>query len=120
MNRRRALGSLGERKAARYLRRRGMHILDRNWRCPLGELDLVVRDQECVVFVEVRTSARKYAGGPLYTVGPHKRRKLQTLAQAWLRRHPTHSGPTRFDVIGITRLSWWRFEIEWVKNAFGA
>ena len=120
MDKRRALGLLGERKAARFLRRRGLRILTRNWRCALGELDIIALDGDVIVFVEVRSSSRGYAGGPVYTVGPRKQRKLVTLAQTWLRRHPSKGAPIRFDVIGMTRRSWWRFDVNWVKNAFEA
>jgi len=115
---RQALGRLGERKAARYLRRRGLRIVTRNWRCPIGEIDLIATDGDCLVFVEVRTSASGYAGGPAYTVGPHKRRKLIQLAQIWLRgaRHAPDS--IRFDVVAIVRRSWWRFELDWIQGAF--
>ena len=120
MNKRRALGRLGERKAARFLRRHGLKILQRNWRCALGEIDLVALDGDTVVFVEVRTSSRGFAGGPTFTVGPHKVRKLRTLGRAWLRRHSVEGKATRFDVIGVTRHSWRRFDIEWLRNAFQA
>ena len=120
MNRRRALGMLGERKAARFLRRHGLRILQRNWRCKMGELDIIARDGDILVFVEVRSSSRGYAGGPTYTVGPQKQRKIIALAQAWLLRHPELGGSVRFDVVGVTRRSWRRFELEWVKNAFQA
>ncbi len=120
MNKRRALGMLGERKAARFLKKHGLKILQRNWRCTLGELDLIALDRDTVVFVEVRTSSRGFAGGPTFTVGPHKVRKLRNLGRAWLRRHPGVGNATRFDVIGVTRHSWRRFDIDWVKNAFVA
>ena len=111
---------LGERKAARFLTRHGLRIIQRNWRCALGEIDLIALDGRTIVFVEVRTSSRGYAGGPTYTVGPRKVRKLVSLGQAWRLRHPQHRGEVRFDVIGVTRRSWWRFEFDWVKNAFEA
>jgi putative endonuclease len=117
---RRALGALGERKASRFLRRRGLRILQRNWRCKLGELDIIARDGTTLVFVEVRTSARRYAGGPAYTVGPHKRRKLRTLAQVWLGQSAGSPESVRFDVVAIIKRSWLRYEIDWIKNAFEA
>lgn len=120
MDKRHKLGRLGERRAARLLRRHGVRILERNWRCTIGEVDIIARDGITTVFVEVRSSARGYAGGPLYTVGARKQRKLITLAETWLRTHPMHRGSVRFDVIGVTKIAWNRYELDWVKNAFVA
>ena len=59
MNKRRALGILGERKAARFLGRNGLRILQRNWRCSVGEIDIIALDGDTIVFVEVRSSSRR-------------------------------------------------------------
>lgn len=117
MNRAR-LGRAGERRAARHLRRSGLRILARNWSCPAGELDILARDADQLVVVEVRTSRRGFAGGPAWTVGPHKRRRLARLAQYWLRAAKWQPAGVRFDVVAIRHLGLWRWDIDWRRNAF--
>lgn len=101
--RRAALGRWGEQLAAEHLAAQGMQVLDRNWRCPHGELDLVVRDVDgTVVFVEVKTRSGHGFGEPAEAVGRAKARKLRELACCWLRDHrPPGRSDLRFDVIGI-------------------
>jgi putative endonuclease len=80
----RELGSLAEQAAARYLRARGYRIRDRNWRCPLGEIDLVAEEGGAVVIIEVKSrSATEYAR-PEANVTLGKRRRLTALARAYL------------------------------------
>lgn len=100
-DRRRALGGFGEAAAAAHLMRRGMAIVARNWRCPLGEIDLVARDGGQVVVVEVR--ARRDGGvAPEETIGPAKARRLAALATAYLQASglPEHT-PWRIDVVAV-------------------
>ena len=100
----RALGAYGERLAARHLESVGMTVLDRNWRCREGELDLVARDRDgTVVFVEVKTRSTAAFGEPAEAVSWTKARRLRTLAGAWLREHPGDGAPLRFDVVSIVR-----------------
>ncbi|TNF30037.1 MAG: YraN family protein [Deltaproteobacteria bacterium] len=116
---RRALGRRGEARARRYLRRHGLRLVARNWRCELGELDVIARDGDTVVFVEVRTaSGDGFAGGPVYTVGPEKQRRLIRLARAWLRQSRWRPTAIRFDVVAVRRRGWWRWEIDWYRRAF--
>ncbi|MGM0574154.1 MAG: YraN family protein [Myxococcota bacterium] len=117
MNRRR-LGRAGERRAARYLRRRGLRIVERNWTCPHGELDLLARDGDQLVVVEVRTARTDFAGGPERTVGPDKRRRLARLARLWLARSRWRPASIRFDVVGVVRRGWLRWEVRWIPHAF--
>lgn len=124
---RRRLGRRGEAKAARYLARRGLRVLERNWRCPTGELDIIAREGDVLVIVEVRSASGRFAGGPERTVGPEKQRRLARLAQRYratmgaaARRRPGRWLPAsvRFDVVGVVRHGWWRWEVRWVRNAF--
>ena len=69
-DRRRALGEYGERLAARYLRDAGFTVLDRNWRCEVGEIDLVARLDDCLVVCEVKTRRHEDYGGPAAAVTP--------------------------------------------------
>jgi len=113
------LGRRGEARAARYLRRQGLRIVTRNWRCATGELDIIARDGETAVIVEVRTATGEgFAGHPALSVGPDKRRRLERLARTWLRSTSWRPVATRFDVVAVRRLGWWRWEITWYRSAF--
>ncbi|WP_029144316.1 YraN family protein [Microbacterium luticocti] len=97
------LGRAGEQRAAAYLSARGFAVLDRNWRAPGGELDVVARRDGTVVFVEVKTRRSDGFGDPLEAVDARKRARLWRLAQAWCAAHPEQArAMRRLDVIGIT------------------
>jgi putative endonuclease len=95
------LGSLGEHIAATYLTDVGLRVLDRNWRCREGELDLVARDGDALVFCEVKTRRGTGFGYPVEAVTAAKQRRLRTLAQRWLAAHDEHAPGLRFDVVGV-------------------
>ena len=95
------LGAHGERIAAAYLTDRGLRVLDRNWRCRDGELDIVARDGDALVFCEVKTRRAVGFGHPVEAVGYVKQRRLRTLAQRWLAAHDEHARELRFDVVGV-------------------
>ncbi len=95
------LGARGERIAAAFLTDAGLHVLDRNWRCREGELDLVARDGTALVFCEVKTRRGTGYGHPVEAVTPAKQRRLRTLAQRWLAAHDEHAPDLRFDVVGV-------------------
>lgn len=81
---RRSLGRVGETLAAQALVERGYTIVEHNWRCPSGELDIIARDGDCLVFVEVRTRRGGWRGAAADSVGPKKQAKLAVLADAYL------------------------------------
>ncbi|MCA9516733.1 MAG: YraN family protein [Myxococcales bacterium] len=113
------LGRRGEIKARRFLWRRGLRTLAANWRHPSGgELDLVMRDGDVLVIVEVRTARKVFAGGPAQTVGPEKQRRLARLAQLYLARAPFTPRGVRFDVVGVVHRGLLRWEITWYRDAF--
>jgi putative endonuclease len=95
------LGAHGERIAAAYLTRAGLRVLDRNWRCREGELDLVAREGSAIVFCEVKTRRGTGFGHPVEAVTPRKRGRLRVLAQRWLAAHDEHAPEVRFDVVGV-------------------
>jgi putative endonuclease len=95
------LGSLGEHIAARYLTDVGLRVLDRNWRCREGELDIVARETDALVFCEVKTRRGVGFGHPVDAVTHAKQRKLRLLAQRWLTAHEEHAPEVRFDVVGV-------------------
>ncbi|MGY1754370.1 YraN family protein [Blastococcus sp. SYSU D01042] len=95
------LGAHGERIAAAYLTDVGLRLLDRNWRCRDGELDLVAREGPALVFCEVKTRRGVGYGHPVEAVTPAKQRRLRILAQRWLAAHDEHAPDLRFDVVGV-------------------
>jgi putative endonuclease len=103
---RQELGRLGEELAVDYFRQPGMLVLDRNWRPQRanlrGELDLVVRDEDTLVIVEVKTRRCLAFGSPAESVTRRKLRALHSLALAWLDQRQVHAPRMRFDVISIT------------------
>jgi putative endonuclease len=108
-------GKDAERRADAFLQRQGLRTLARNYRCRGGEIDLIARDRDTLVFVEVRLRRHTAFGGPLASVDARKQRRLTIAAEHYLQRHPW-SGPCRFDVIGIDATD----RCEWVRDAFAA
>ncbi len=98
-----ALGRYGEDLAVQYMRRSGMTVLARNWRCELGELDVIAREGSQLVVCEVKTRRSEAYGSPLEAVGPRKVRRLRRLALRWLDEQQIHVPEIRFDVIGIVQ-----------------
>jgi putative endonuclease len=96
-----AVGAYGERVAVRTLEAAGLRVIDRNWRCRHGELDIVALDGRTVVFCEVKTRRSVSFGAPVEAVGPAKVRRLRALAAAWLAAHPEVRGEIRFDVVCV-------------------
>jgi putative endonuclease len=105
---RRGLGALGERLACEHLERLGYEILERNFRCRLGELDIVAAEARALIFCEVKTRVAGGLGGPagpLDAIGAKKRRRLRLLAGEWLNAHAAdrpYRATLRFDAIGVT------------------
>jgi putative endonuclease len=95
------LGRLGEAWAARHLVEQGMVLLDRNWRCEAGEIDLVLRDGRVLVVCEVKTRSSSAFGSPLEAVGAAKAARLRRLAARWLAEHRLRPDDVRIDLVGI-------------------
>lgn len=100
-NSRSELGARGEALATVHLVERGMEVLDRNWRCRYGELDIVARDGEVVVFVEVKTRSGVGYGTPAESVTPVKQVRIRKLALAWLDARASPWVRMRFDVVAV-------------------
>lgn len=98
-----AVGSYGERVAVRHLEAAGLAILDRNWRCALGEIDIVARDGDTLVICEVKTRSGTSFGSPLEAVTTTKAERLRRLAGRWLADHPVRPVEIRIDVVGVLR-----------------
>ena len=95
------LGRRGEALAAAYLEGAGYEIVDRNWRCPQGEIDIVARDDAELVFVEVKTRSSEAFGHPLEAITVPKLARLRRLAAAWCEAHPGTRGGIRIDAIAV-------------------
>lgn len=98
---RQALGSYGERIAARHLVAAGMTVLDRNWRCAAGEIDLVLRDGDDLVVCEVKTRRGLEFGHPLTAVDRIKLGRLRQLGLLWVEHRGLTRPPVRIDLVGI-------------------
>jgi putative endonuclease len=116
-NARQVLGKEGERIAEQYLKGKGYKLVERNYRCAAGEVDLIVLDRRVIVFVEVKTRTGHGFGTPLEAVASRKQHKMIQAAQFFLAQKGLHQREARFDVVGI---SWPAREpvIEHVENAF--
>ena len=113
-------GAAWENAARAYLTGAGLRPLERNFTCRFGELDLVMRDGDCVVFVEVRYRGSRDRGDGTASVGTGKRAKLVRAAQVYLLAHPRlAAAPCRFDVIGCGG-TLQQPQIEWIRSAFDA
>jgi putative endonuclease len=113
-----AVGAYGERLAAAHLLAQGMVLLDRNWRCTAGEIDIIARDGSAVVFVEVKTRRGDGFGLPAESVVADKVRRLRRLAAEWLARSGVRPTEVRFDVVSVLQRPKGSARIEHLKGAF--
>lgn len=95
------LGRRGEALAAQYLEEAGLRIVDRNWRCPVGEIDLVAVDGSTLVVIEVKTRSTVNYGHPLEAITPAKLERLYLLASTWARAHDLRFSGFRVDAVAI-------------------
>lgn len=110
------LGRSGEQAAADYLEAEGFRILERNWRCADGEIDIVAVDRRTFVVCEVKTRSGTCYGTPLESVSRLKRNRLRRLAVRWLTAHGVHFDQVRIDMVGVTRDASGGFTIEHVRG----
>jgi putative endonuclease len=109
-----SIGAEAERRAAEYLVRQGLTLVERNFRCRGGEIDLVMRHGEVLVFVEVRARARAEFGGAAASITVAKQGRVILAARHYLMRHEIDA-PCRFDALLLDA-----GRIEWIRNAFEA
>jgi putative endonuclease len=123
-----ASGRRGEDDALAFLTREGLSLVTRNWKLPPrphagghgGELDLVMRDGDLLVIVEVRSSNARFAGGAAYTVGPAKQRQLGLLAQQFTKQLAWKPRALRFDVVTVAHPGLPKHPdhaVQWYRNA---
>ncbi len=119
MTDRQALGRYGEQLAVEHLQGAGMQVLDRNWRCRDGEIDVVARDGTTVVFVEVKARSGTGFGEPAEAVTLSKARRLRRLACRWLdENRPPEAAELRFDVVSVVRRRGYAPELVHLQGAF--
>jgi|SRR4051812_37197043 putative endonuclease len=111
---RQLIGQSGEDDALAYLQQQGLTLVERNFLCKGGEIDLVMQDRDVLVFIEVRKRADKQHGGAAASITPAKQRRLIVAAQRYLQRYKMPP-PCRFDVIAIDA-----DEFVWLRNAIDA
>ncbi|RLA44777.1 MAG: YraN family protein [Gammaproteobacteria bacterium] len=117
-----ALGDDYETRAAQWLQGRGLQLLARNYRGKTGEIDIVAKDKNTLVFVEVRARNNRYFASAAASVDKRKQLRILRTAQLYLQHHPGMANmPCRFDVIAFEpRQSVTSPEIHWIRNAFTA
>jgi putative endonuclease len=113
------LGAWGEEQAALYLCRLGAKILHRNYRAPVGEIDIIARLGKNLLFIEVKTRRSTFCGVPAEAVGPVKQRQIIRTAKWFLQQEKKTRLQPRFDVIGILGDGAQISELEYIENAFG-
>ena len=112
-----SLGKIGEEFAAAHLRTLHYKILERNYRCAAGEIDIIARDRNTLVFVEVKTRSNRDFGPPAEAVHARKQRQLSKVALTYLNQKKLIDIPARFDVVAVELFPGKR-QIEVIRDAF--
>lgn len=112
-------GRVAEEHARRYLEAQGLTLEECNYRCRRGEIDLIMRDGDCLVFVEVRLRRSARYGGGAESVDRRKQQKLIHTARHYLQNRRAGNRPARFDVVALSGRGS-QLEVQWIRNAFGA
>ncbi len=117
MDNRTAAGKLGETLALNFLKKKGYRIVETNYRCALGEIDIIAVESGIVVFVEVKSRRTNRFGPPQAAVGVQKQRKISMLAKNYLKEKRIENVRARFDVVSVM-LGMEKPKIELIRNAF--
>jgi len=110
-------GKEGEKIAAAYLKKNGYEIIEINFRCPIGEIDIVAKEENDLVFVEVKTRKSIELGYPEQAVGMRKQKKMSQLALWYMQKRKIADTNARFDVVAITLMPE-KNEVKLIQNAF--
>jgi putative endonuclease len=113
-----AVGRFGEEVAAAHLERAGLQVLEQNWRCRDGELDLLAVEDGVLVVVEVKTRSTAEFGRPVEAVGPAKAARIRRLAMRWLAEDERYWREIRFDIVGVLRSQSGGTTVEHLRGAF--
>ncbi len=113
-------GQAAEQYAVDYLLARGLKLVERNYRCKAGEVDLIMREQDTLVFVEVRFRKSNQYGSPLATITAAKQNRIRRTAQLYIKSRALGSPAMRFDAIGLSPSARAAsdYAVNWCKNAF--
>jgi putative endonuclease len=114
---RQSLGRFGEELALEALIKLGYQCLARNFRCALGEIDIIARDRETLVFIEIKTRRGRSTGYAKEAITPHKKKQLSKVALAYLKENDAFEAKSRFDVVAIS-MAGGKPEVEVIRNAF--
>ena len=117
MMEKKALGKKGEEKALRFLKKKGYRIIEKNYVCKLGEMDIIAKEKDTLVFVEVKTRTTTEFGPPQLAVNSSKQRQLSKVALNYLKEKQLEEVKARFDVVAIL-LGQKGEQIELIKDAF--
>jgi putative endonuclease len=101
MMKRKETGDQGEDKATQFLRQQGYRIIERNYRCPRGEIDIVAREKDCLVFVEVRSKTQAAFGAPEESLTPAKQKRMLVTAFWYLEQHRAQDSAWRIELVAI-------------------
>ncbi len=111
------LGSRAEKLAAKFLKAKGLTLTETNYRCKAGEIDLVMKHHDYLVFVEVRHRKSMQFGGALESIDARKQAKLRRAAEHYLIKHKLTNAPARFDILCVNgELK--KPDLQWIQNAF--
>jgi putative endonuclease len=111
------LGKQGENLALHIIRRLGYKLIEKNYRCPLGEIDLIAKDEDCLVFIEIKTRRNQPVGSAKEAVDERKIRQISKVALAYMQANNCCDTKSRFDVIAIS-ITGDKEEIEVIQDAF--
>ena len=114
------IGNRGEEEAAAYLEQKGYAILERQYRTPLGEIDLIARDGRTLAFVEVKTRRNERFGSPSSAVGWEKQRRIIRAAMWYMNQRQGDVPPCRFDVVEVYAPPKGAWKVRHLENAFEA
>ncbi len=117
MNQRQAFGKAGEELAVRYLKKKGYKVLEWNYTCPVGEIDIIAKDKKTIVFVEVKTRRSMSYGSARLAITPRKQRKISMTALYYLKSNHQMDQDARFDVVTVQSIGATQ-EIDLIQNAF--
>lgn len=112
-----AIGNKGEELAVKFLRQKGYLIVERNFKTKFGEIDIIAKDNNTIVFVEVKARTNTHFGYPFEAVNEKKRIKLKNLALIFMKKY-NKEFPIRFDIVSILFMSDGNKKIEHIKDAF--
>jgi putative endonuclease len=111
------LGELGEKLALKRIKRLGYKLVAKNYRCPLGEIDLIAKDGDCLVFIEIKTRRNSSTGNAKEALQQRKRRQISRVALYYMKANGCYDIEARFDVIAVN-IRGGKEEIELIQDAF--